>query len=55
MSNVDETLSLLMAQDAGTINSEGQYPEGSINFKAVARLKEIYEMTADEDKETETG
>lgn len=55
VSNVDETLSLLMAQDAGTINSEGQYPEGSINFKAVARLKEIYEMTADEDKETETG
>lgn len=55
VTNVDETLSLLMGQDAGTINAEGQYPEGSINFKAVARLKEISEMTSDDDKETETG
>ncbi len=55
ISNADEALSLLMRQEAGAMNAEGQYPEGSINFKAVARLKEISEMTQDEDKETETG
>ncbi|ATG88402.1 ATP-binding protein [Methylomonas koyamae] len=55
VSNVDEALSLLTGQEAGTMNAEGQYPEGSVNFKAVARLKEISEMTSDDDKETETG
>ncbi|AEG02859.1 Lon protease family protein [Methylomonas methanica] len=55
VSNVDETLALLMGQDAGAMDADGQYPEGSINFKAVARLKEISDMSADEDKETETG
>ncbi|QPK62342.1 AAA family ATPase [Methylomonas sp. LL1] len=55
VSNVDETLSLLMGQEAGGMNAEGQYPENSINFKAVARLKEISDMSSDDDKETETG
>jgi predicted ATP-dependent protease len=55
VSNVDEALSLLTDQEAGTINAEGQYPEGSVNFKAVARLKEISDMSVDEDKDTETG
>jgi hypothetical protein len=36
------------------MNNEGQYPENSINFKAVERLKEISDMS-DDDKETETG
>jgi predicted ATP-dependent protease len=53
VSNVNEALSLLMNQEAGEINAEGQYPEASINFKAVARLKEISDMAADEDKEGE--
>ncbi len=55
VSNVDEALSLLMGQDAGGMNEQGEYPEGSINFKAVARLKEISDMSSDDDKETETG
>ncbi len=53
ISSVDEALSLLMNQPAGTVNIDGQYPEGSINFKAVARLKEISDMSGDEDKEAE--
>jgi hypothetical protein len=44
-----------MDQEAGSMNADGQYPEGSINFKAVERLKEISDMSADDDKETETG
>ena len=55
VSNVDEALSLLMNQDAGCINSLGEYPEGSINFRAVARLKEISDMSADDDKVSEEG
>jgi predicted ATP-dependent protease len=53
VSNVDEALSLLMDCDAGVINSEGQYPENSINYKAVARLKEISDLSADEEREAE--
>jgi len=55
VTNVDQTLTLLMDQDAGALNADGEYPENTINFKAVARLKEISEMAQDEDKETETG
>lgn len=55
VSNVDEALSLLMNREAGDINADGQYPEDSINFKAVARLKEISDMASDEDKETEAS
>ncbi|MGY6276737.1 Lon protease family protein [Methylomonas sp. MgM2] len=54
VSNVDETLTLLMGQEAGALNADGNYPEHSINFKAVARLKEISEMTQDDDKEAES-
>ena len=54
VSNVDQTLTLLMGREAGTMNADGEYPENSINFKAVARLKEISEMTSDDDKETES-
>jgi predicted ATP-dependent protease len=55
VSNVNEALSLLMNREAGEINAEGQYPADSINFKAVARLKEISDMSGDEDKDVEGG
>ncbi len=49
--HVDEALELLMGQTAGTLNDEGDYPEDSINFKVVSRLKEISDMTSDDDDE----
>ena len=55
VSNVDEALTLLMGREAGAANADGQYPEDSINFKAVARLKEISDMSADDDKELEAS
>jgi predicted ATP-dependent protease len=55
VSNVNEALSLLMNSSAGEINAEGQYPLDSINFRAVARLKEISDMSVDEDKDVEAG
>jgi predicted ATP-dependent protease len=53
VSNVDETLELLTGQLAGTVNSEGLYPENSINYKAISRLKEISEMSEDNDDKEE--
>lgn len=55
VSTVNQALSIVMAAEAGEMNPDGEYPEGSINFKVVARLKEISDLSSDEDKETETG
>jgi lon-related putative ATP-dependent protease len=49
--NVNETLELLMGGVAGCVDEKGVYPEGSINFKAISRLKEISEINDDDDKE----
>ncbi|MEQ1530032.1 MAG: ATP-binding protein [Methylococcales bacterium] len=51
VATVNETLELLTGHPAGTVDMEGNYPENCINFKAISRLKEISDMTADEDKE----
>ena len=52
VSKVDEALELLTGQPAGIADSEGNYPEASIHFKAIARLKEISEMAEDEKEES---
>ncbi len=51
VSNVDETLELLTGQQVGILDSEGNYPENSINFKAISRLKEISELSSEDDKD----
>ncbi len=52
VSSVDETLELLTGQPAGTVDHLGNYPENSINFKAISRLREISDMAnAEDDKE----
>ncbi|MFI3179509.1 MAG: AAA family ATPase [Methylococcaceae bacterium] len=53
VASVDETLELLTGQLAGEANEEGSYPENSINFKAISRLKEISDISADDEKEEE--
>ncbi|MDP1666510.1 MAG: ATP-binding protein [Methylobacter sp.] len=50
---VDETLELLTGEPAGALDSDGFYPEGSINCKAISRLKEISDMATDEDDKEE--
>jgi predicted ATP-dependent protease len=55
VSSVDETLELLTGQPAGAVNRDGFYPENSINFKAISRLKEISDMATDEDDKGEEG
>ena len=49
--SVNETLELLTGQYAGEVDNDGLYPENSINFKAISRLKEISDMTSDDDKD----
>ncbi len=39
--NVDQALSLLAGEDAGTPDAEGKFPEGSINDRVVQRLQAI--------------
>ncbi len=51
VTKVNQALELLTGETAGELNEKDSYPEGSINAKAIARLKEISDMTADEDKE----
>ncbi|MEE7628143.1 ATP-binding protein [Methylobacter sp. Wu8] len=53
VSSVDQTLELLTGESAGALDSEGMYPENSINFKAISRLKEISDMATDEDDKEE--
>lgn len=38
---VDDALSILMQQEAGTLSSRGRYPKNSINYHAVNRLYNI--------------
>ncbi|GAB4257178.1 MAG: ATP-binding protein [Methylomicrobium sp.] len=55
VSTVDQTLELLTGETAGKPDAEGHYPEGTINFKAISRLKEISDITHEEDKEEGEG
>jgi len=51
VASVNQTLELLTGQMAGTADHDGNYPESSINAKAISRLKEISDMAnADEEK-----
>jgi hypothetical protein len=36
---------------AGSMDKEGDYPEGSLNFEVVSRLKEIADMEKDDESE----
>lgn len=55
VSTVNETLELLTGHLAGEADAEGNYPENSINFKAISRLKEISELTDDDEHHKEEG
>jgi predicted ATP-dependent protease len=50
----DEALSLLVGEDAGEPDAEGQFPEGTVNARVVERLRAIAEMISEDDlKEAE--
>jgi predicted ATP-dependent protease len=51
VATVDETLELLTGQPVGKLSDFGGFPENSINFKAISRLREISEMAGDDKEE----
>ncbi len=59
--HVDEALSLLLGEPAGSPDEQGRFPTGSVNARVVQRLREIAEMgmeddskdTAEKDKPTQ--
>lgn len=56
VTTVDEALALLTGMQAGIMQEDGSYPEGTLNAKAISRLKEIADIAQDSDKDdTETG
>ncbi len=48
VNSVDETLELLTGECAGQLDAQGNYPQGSLNFKAISRLKEIADIGEDD-------
>jgi len=53
VNNVDEALELLTGEVAGNMDDAGNYAENSLNYRAICRLKEISELTEDDEKEGE--
>jgi len=51
VSQADEALSLLVGEEAGELNDEGLFTEGSVNARVVERLREIAEMISEEEIE----
>src|SRR5690554_6797985 len=48
--HVDEALSLLVGEPAGTPDEQGNFPEGSVNARVVARLREIAEAGLEDEE-----
>ncbi|MEJ6655800.1 MAG: hypothetical protein QNL70_07320, partial [Pseudomonas sp.] len=53
--NVDQALSLLAGEEAGTPDAEGNFPEGSINERVVQRLKAINSRNQDNEDGESAG
>ena len=47
--HVDEALSLLLGEPAGSPDEQGRFPTGSVNARVVQRLREIAEMGMEDD------
>ncbi|MDP0562946.1 MAG: ATP-binding protein [Candidatus Endonucleobacter sp. (ex Gigantidas childressi)] len=47
VSHVEEALELLTGNKPGALNTQGQYTKNTINYKVVQRLKEIAELSKD--------
>lgn len=51
VSNVNDALELLTGENMGKKDKNGDYPEDSLNFKAISRLKEISDLGHDKDED----
>ena len=53
VTHVNETLELLTGYPTGKKDADGQYHEGSINYRVISRLKEISEISPDKEENHE--
>jgi predicted ATP-dependent protease len=53
VNTVDEALELLTGEIVEMLDADGNILESSLNFRVIARLKEISELSDDDDKESE--
>ena len=53
IATADEALALLTGVEAGVVNAEGEYPEGTINARVIQKLEEISKLGEEEDDEAE--
>jgi lon-related putative ATP-dependent protease len=53
--SIDEGISLLTGVPAGERQSDGSYPEGTVNARVAARLKELSEIGKGEEEEGDKG
>lgn len=53
VANVNQALEILTGESVGTKNNNGEYPEDSLNFKAISRLKEISDLGHDKDEDND--
>ncbi len=51
VATVNDALELLTGTSPGMLDKDGNYPDGSIHFKAISRLKDISDLASDDDKE----
>ncbi len=51
VSHADQALSLLAGEAAGEADEQGNFPEGNLNARVVARLREIAEQGLDDDND----
>ena len=51
VSNVEQALERLTGEVPGKKDSNGEYPEDSLNFKAISRLKEISDLGNDKEED----
>ena len=47
--HVDQALELLTGQPAGSVDQDGNYPDNSVNHKAISRLQEIAEIASEKE------
>jgi len=54
VSNVNEALAILTGMHIGEKDAQGRYPEDSLNFKVISRLKEISDLGNDKEEDEES-
>jgi predicted ATP-dependent protease len=53
--HVDEALSLLVGEQVGAADNDGNFPKGSVNARVVERLRDIAEIELEDDTKSDAA